>query len=88
MSKKKQPVEQDAFEAALKSEEVLVKKEINLDKLALSVVEREGGGFNIIGIKYDGKNLVAGEVEILDTADGRGEATEKFKILVVRNKLI
>ena len=53
MSKKKQPVEQDAFEAALKSEEVLVKKEINLDKLALSVVEREGGGFNIIGIKYE-----------------------------------
>ena len=44
--------------------------------------------FLLIGIKYDGKNLVAGEVEILDTADGRGEATEKFKILVVRNKLI
>jgi hypothetical protein len=74
---------QDEFESALKSEE------LSLDGIALSVVKKSNSEFLIVKVAFDNVNLKGtGELEILDTARDRAEATEKFKILVVRNGII
>jgi hypothetical protein len=74
---------QDEFESALKSEE------LSLDGTALSVVRKSNSEFLIVKVPFDSVNLKGtGELEIVDTAGDRAEATEKFKILVVRNGII
>ena len=82
-SKNSEVLNQDEFESALKSEEV------SLDGTALSVVKKSNREFIIVKVPFDSVNLkVSGEVQVLDTAGDRSEATEKFKILVVKNGLI
>lgn len=84
MSKKIKPVpaNQEDFEAALKSEPQV------FDGVALSIAKNTEGGFNIVKITFDPKGLEAGEVKVLDTADNRTEANEKFKIHVVKERII
>lgn len=79
---KSKEVTQDEFESALKSETAV------FDGVALSVVKNSNREFKILKIAVDSKNLLAGEVEVVDVAGDRMEATEKFKILVVKNGLI
>lgn len=68
----------DEFEEALKSEPQV------FDSLTMGIVPRKEGGFNIIKISVDSNGLEAGEVEVIDTAENKAEANEKFKINVVR----
>jgi hypothetical protein len=72
------PQTNDAFEAALKSEPVVY------NVVTLGISPRVDGGYNIIKIPVDSKGLTTGEVEILDTAENKWEANEKFKISVVK----
>lgn len=85
MSKNKKPAapqSQEDFESALKSEVQV------FDSVAVGVIPRKEGGFNIIKITVDSKGLEAGEVIVLDTAETKWEATEKFKIYVVKQGVI
>lgn len=80
---KRNEVTQDEFESALKSEVS------SLDGTALGVVKKSNREFLIVKIPFDNINLSGtGQPEVVDTAGDRAEATEKFKILVVRNGLI
>lgn len=82
-NKSTETLNQDEFESALKSEE------LSLSGTALSVVKKSNREFIIVKVPFDNVNLkIAGEVEIVDIAGDRAEATEKFKILVVRNGII
>lgn len=81
-SKVKAPVSSDDFEAALKSEAQV------FDSVAVGVIPRKEGGFNIVKIAVDSKGLEAGELTVLDTAETKWEATEKFKIYVVKQGVI
>lgn len=74
----KAPQSQEDFEAELKGEPQV------FDSLALGVIPKKGGGFNLVKIAIDSKGLEAGELEVIDTATDRSEATEKFKINVIR----
>jgi hypothetical protein len=78
---KTEVVSNDDFESALKSEPQV------FDSLTLGIV-RTATGFNIVKVPVDSKGLQAGELEVIDTADSRSEATEKFKINVVRLGII
>lgn len=80
----------DDFEAQLKSEVVTrnADPKPEMDAVALTIVKNATGGYNLVKVNLDSKRLVAGEVEILDTAESKGEAGEKFKILVVRNGIL
>lgn len=80
MSKNKQT--QDEFEAELKGELPVY------DRLAITILPKAGGGYNLAKILVDTKNLKAGALEIVDTADSRSEAAEKFKLLVVKNGIL
>ena len=74
---------QDEFESALKSEA------LSLDGTALSVVKKSNSEFLIVKVPFDNINLRGtGQLEVVDTARDRAEATEKFKILVVKNGII
>jgi hypothetical protein len=73
---------QDDFESELKSELPV------FDGIAITSLKKADGTFLIVKIPVDVKNLVAGEVEVVDTATSRMEATEKFKIAVARNGII
>ena len=88
MSKKKVDTDAD-FESALKSEPAApVQPKFNPDTVALSSIKRPDGTFNLVSIEIDSATLNTGKVTVLDTADSKMEATEKFKMLVVRNGLI
>lgn len=80
MAPKKTPAPQsnDDFEAALKSEPVV------FNSLTLGISPRVDGGYNIIKIPVDSKGLTLGEAEIIDTAESKWEANEKFKIQAIR----
>lgn len=83
MSKSKtKVVSQDDFEAELKSETQV------FDVIALTIAPRKGGGFNILKVLVDSSDLEAGEVIILDEAENRMEAIEKFKIHVIRQGVL
>jgi hypothetical protein len=77
MSKNKKLASQDDFEAELKSEVQV------FDSLALGII-KTGTGYAIIKVPIDTKNLEAGALEILDTAENKWEANEKFKITVIK----
>ena len=83
MAKKKSgPVSQDAFEAELQSAPQV------FDTVTLGISPRDGGGYNIVKVSVDSKGLEAGEVEVLDTAEGKWEANEKFKIHVIKQGIL
>lgn len=75
-------VSQDDFESELKSETQV------FDSVTLGISPRKEGGYNVISVKVDSKGLEAGEVTIIDTAEHKFEAIEKFKIAVVRQGVI
>lgn len=60
----------------------------SFDSVALSIVKRVGGGFNIIKVEIDSVNLTAGKVTIVAVAEGRAESVEKFKINVVKAGIV
>jgi len=80
--KKIKVVSQDDFEAELKSTPQV------FDATGLGITLKEGGGFNIVSITLDSKGLKAGEVVVIDTAESKYEAIEKFKIKAIRLKVI
>lgn len=82
MAKKKQDISQDEFEAELKSEVPV------FDSVLLGISPRKEGGFNITKATLDSKSLEIGEVTILDTAESKFEANEKFKINVIRQGVL
>jgi hypothetical protein len=71
----------DAFEAALKSEPEV----FDVTSLALSPTAE---GFNLVKITLASKTLNVGSVEVIDTAQSKAEAIEKFKINAIRLKVI
>ncbi len=79
---KKVPVSQDAFEAELKSEPQV------FDGIAMGMVPRGDGGFRIVTVTLDTKSLEVGETTVVDTAESKAEAIEKFKINAIRLKVI
>ena len=76
MSKKQKS--NDDFESELKSEVQ------TFDAIAVGSIKQTDGTYKIIKVAIDSKNLEAGTIEVLDTAEFRAEANEKFKINVVR----
>lgn len=78
MAKKNKPQTQDDFESALQSTPQV------FDSVTLGIAPRKEGGYNIVKISLDPRGLEAGEVEIIDTAEGKFEANEKFKINVIK----
>lgn len=81
MAKKKEVQTQDGFEAELKGEPKV------FDAVTIGI-SKTATGFNIIKVTVDSKGLEAGEVEVLDTAESKVEANEKFKINVVRQGIL
>lgn len=78
---KTEVVSSDDFEAALKSEPQV------FDSVTLGVVKTDIG-YSIIKVLIDSKTLETGEVEVIDTAESKAEANEKFKINVIRLKVM
>lgn len=84
------------FEAALKSEvkspepakaPQVVEEEI-LDGVAITILKTTINEYVIVKIPVDTKNLKAGKVEVIDTAFGKMEAVEKFKIACFKHNII
>lgn len=85
MTKKKStPVTQDEFEAELQS---VVPVAVVYDTVTLGVA-KTATGYNILKVSVDSKGLEAGQVEILDTAESKWEANEKFKINVIKQGIL
>lgn len=80
-TKKKAPVTQDGFEAELKGEPQV------FDAVTIGIA-KTATGYSILKVTVDSKGLEAGEVEVLDTAENKGEANEKFKIHVVKQGIL
>lgn len=72
---------QDEFESELKSETP------TFDGLAVTILKKDGG-YSIVKIPVDTKTLKTGTVEIVDSAENKADAAEKFKILVVRSGIL
>lgn len=70
-------------------EEVTEKSEqFTADCYALTISPKKDGKFEIIRIEVDSVNKTLGKIEVVDTADGKFEANEKFKINVVNNGIL
>ena len=83
MSKPTKKVQtQDDFESELKSEQQV------FDQTAITIVKIADRQFQIVKISLDAKTLDVGKVEVIDTAESKQEAVEKFKINVARNGII
>jgi hypothetical protein len=82
MAKKiKAPVSQDEFEAELQSTPQV------FDTVTIGIAKTDSG-YSILKVSVDSKGLEAGEVEVLDTAEGKWEANEKFKIHVIKQGVL
>lgn len=84
MSKKqptKAPETNDEFEAALKSEPKV------FDTVTLGIAKTKDG-YSIVKTYVNANSLEAGSVEILDTAENKWEANEKFKINVIKQGIL
>ena len=79
MSKKKDT--QQDFEAELKGDPQV------FDTVTIGIA-KTATGYSILKVSVDSKGLEAGGVEVLDTADGKAEANEKFKINVVKQGIL
>lgn len=75
-------VSQEDFEAELKSEPKV------FDTPVLGIVKTTDGLYKIVKVMISAKTMEAGEPEILDTAESKSEANEKFKINVVRQGIL
>lgn len=75
------PVSQDEFEAELQSTPQV------FDTVTLGIA-KTASGYNILKVSVDSKGLEAGEVEVLDTAESKWEANEKFKINVIKQGIL
>lgn len=62
--------------------------DLNIDAVALTIVKKTDGTFLILKVEVDSEKLVAGVVTVLDTATGKFEANEKFKLNVVKHGII
>lgn len=84
MTKKKTtaPVSQEDFEAELQSVTA------TFDTPMLGISKRAEGGYNLVKVLIDAKTLEASEVEIIDTAESKWEANEKFKINVIKQGIL
>lgn len=78
----KKPQSQDDFEAELKSEPQV------FDQAAITIIKIADRQFKIVKIPIDSKTLEMGELQVIDTAESKPEAVEKFKIAVARNGII
>ena len=72
---------QSDFESELKSEPQV------FDAVTIGIAKTPAG-YSILKVTVDSKGLEAGEVEVLDTADSKVEANEKFKINVIRQGIL
>lgn len=79
--KKKAVVTDDGFEAELKGEPQV------FDTITIGMAKTPTG-YSILKVSVDSKGLEAGEVTVLDTAESKGEANEKFKIHVVKQGIL
>lgn len=77
---KKKDTQQD-FEAELKGEPQV------FDTVTIGIA-KTATGYSILKVSVDSKGLEAGEVIVLDTAEGKAEANEKFKIAVVKQGIL
>lgn len=76
------PISQEDFEAELQSTPQV------FDSVLLGISPRKEGGYNITKATLDSKSLEIGEVVVLDTAETKWEANEKFKINVIKQGVI
>jgi len=81
-NKPKTPISQEDFEAELKSEPKV------FDALTLGMSPKDGGGYNIVTVSVASKGLQIGELKVIDTAESKSEAIEKFKLNAIRLKVI
>lgn len=58
------------------------------DAVAITSVKKADGTFLILKVEVDSEKLIAGAVTVLDTATGKFEANEKFKLNVVKHGII
>ena len=88
MAKKKTeaPVSQEDFEAELQSV-VPEKKQFNPDTALVGIAKTETG-YSLVKVMLDSKSLVTGAPEIIDTAESKWEANEKFKIHVIKSGIL
>jgi hypothetical protein len=88
MAKKKAtaPVAQDEFEAELQSKTITLEA-FNPDTPLVGIAKTEKG-FLLLKVMVDSKTLETGEVEVIDTAENKWEANEKFKINVVKTGIL
>jgi len=75
-------ISQEDFEAELKSEPKV------FDVTTLGISPRGDGGYNLVSITLASKTLDVGEVTVVDSAESKFEAIEKFKINAIRLKVI
>lgn len=80
--KKSDTISNEDFEAELQSAVPV------LDCPLIGIAKNAAGGFNIVRVKIDAKTLDVGEVEVLESADSKFEANEKFKINVVKQGIL
>lgn len=73
---------QDDFEAELQSKSAV------FDQAAITIVKIKDRDFKIVKIPIDSTTLEVGKAEVVDTAEGKSEAVEKFKIAVARSGII
>jgi len=76
------PKVQEDFEIQLKGEPPV------FDGVAVTIVKQGERSFKIVKITIDSKTLKLGELEVIESADTKYEAVEKFKIAVIKNKVI
>lgn len=82
MSKKKEALaSQDEFEAELKSEVPV------LDVPTIGIVKTDTG-YAVVKVLISGKDLTGDNIQVLETADNKFEANEKFKINVIKLGII
>ncbi len=77
------PASNEDFEAALKSEV----KTSNPDTPLLGIIKTDTG-YALVKILVDAKTLETGDAEIIDTAENKWEANEKFKINVIKQGIL
>ena len=82
MAKKKEVQSQDDFEAELQSTPKV------FDTPMLGISKKSDGGYNIVKVMIDARTLETTEVEVLETAETKWEANEKFKINVIKQGIL
>lgn len=79
---KTESLSNEDFESQLKGEPAV------FDTPMLGISKRTEGGYNIVKVLIDAKTLEASEIEVLETAENKWEANEKFKINVIKQGIL